>query len=1659
MQQNQVQSYVKVNRQLQFDSEYIHKHSQTPFNKNDINSQIKRDQYSNFSSIVGSSSNKNQVQLSEKQQNNEDYPQNSDQQFNYTPKVHIYNKEVILNTQNMNKFSDQNTNTMKNLIEKDPQKYQQKRSVLSEDPRNLYSQKKDQSKNEKKNNYSFQPNPFQPNIHMINNEQQENIPPLNIDIENIDNRKDKFNSTSYTYDAELAKQRSIQRQIKMQKFQMEKPLSINDLGKSQNFQVPQVMNQKRKFTDTQKNLQQEHNDKIPFHKNNQKLFQKFQQKQFRGQYANSNNNSNNNSYILENSFESDNFQQKQSSNFEQNFHKNQNINDSFNNSESSYIIPKIQKKKLDQKDIDKILDLQKEQDKNQFQLHQQNLINKSIEGSCIDNSTIEANNSSFENIQNDLLSISQSLNNSIESQYIPEKIQQKQNQSQKDNNNSQEYVEHNKGQNDNQFLQKQEQFYKKINGKYQHQKKQGLGFNNNKSLKNSNIQFVKNKNSDQNQKQNEQCEKINQQKFVQNCNSQIYNNCNEKKQENKNYIQNEKEEGEIDHQQDQMEQEQNFDDEMMEMKQYFSQNSKQFKEKQPKNSINDEDDLFDSQNKQQHKYNQYEDNEDEESDFYKNNFYEKFNKQKLTQKQKHYAEKNKENMKFYAPYQNNFVKPQRNSYNDYIKKEKTDFYGEQKQKGKNIFVPLYQEGNNSSDNSLPELSLQQQNMVYKYWEERHFNDVNFWIQKAHADLLEDSKQVVSEISSNRHFIYTLTLILRKQDKTDPIIETGTGKSKKEAKRNAFKNLAAQIIFQGYLKYGLKDRRMNKFEDACQKLAIIMNLREPIWADISSMWKYSIERKSLNHLQQYGFQRSESNNPFDIEDSTLMLDEEIKNCQHKMTKNQLDEIIVKEIKKNFFQNIRQIESINNQNSGKYNSQIVQIMPQSYLNPSHIEDKNLQSFLKDQYLARLQNSPQENQQLMPKDPAQYINQLQHQIKSEIINNMFDYLLFCEDLQFALQACELIYTKIYINIQEFKEIHAGNYFLNQRTLITQEQIEIIHKSYLNPTKLGVLQYNTLKGICEVTNQNAGILQVEFNPSESPEVIENKVFQNTGMNTYKDWKFQDEDFCLLVSFFEPSDIHPRLNEKDISQIARYLNNLSYIKDHSDAIPVLKDITEQGRTVEFALFAQIKNITKSGMNLKIQVQPNEQIWQLCKLTNLDNYKNQVQALLDCSKDIKMSHSIQKLILAPPKSNSKYIQNLAETIIEKEAKSQNLKLQVNSFLNKTQYFAILSAVRQITTVIQCPLSSGKSKILVKIVEQWLYSNGLKILIVVKDEETLEQIYTLLNSLNINAVKMCLKGIHKLGQLKTTMNKSRVGIIDKNGSSQFLANSRDFQKVIIMDAQNISEQQTLTFLNKNYKKDNVSNLAKSRGYGLSLYENLIKKGVQPIFVNPMHKENNIIGEFLSLNYYQAKLEIASEQKNTNDAEFSPFKQKIFSQNFKNLLFEKNLVFNEDKIAAVQVPGCEIKYMNSIINISEIKCVVQLVVFLLGHGILTPKDIGIVTPYLQQSKLIYRELRLQAQNNPDLFQQKYQDNNLNIEISTINDNYNTRNFIIFSSVRANKFGDLGLLSDYKILNQLLGKSKKGFILLGDLPTLNFEKSWQVFIQSQIQNNRLYQIDQFE
>lgn len=56
------------------------------------------------------------------------------------------------------------------------------------------------------------------------------------------------------------------------------------------------------------------------------------------------------------------------------------------------------------------------------------------------------------------------------------------------------------------------------------------------------------------------------------------------------------------------------------------------------------------------------------------------------------------------------------------------------------------------------------------------------------------------------FHCTLTLYFKPQDRVDPLQARGSAPSKKESKKIALKKMVQDVIYQGYLRFGFKERK-------------------------------------------------------------------------------------------------------------------------------------------------------------------------------------------------------------------------------------------------------------------------------------------------------------------------------------------------------------------------------------------------------------------------------------------------------------------------------------------------------------------------------------------------------------------------------------------------------------------------------------------------------------------------------------------------------------------------------------------------------------------------------------------------------------------------------------------------------------------------------------
>jgi len=108
--------------------------------------------------------------------------------------------------------------------------------------------------------------------------------------------------------------------------------------------------------------------------------------------------------------------------------------------------------------------------------------------------------------------------------------------------------------------------------------------------------------------------------------------------------------------------------------------------------------------------------------------------------------------------------------------------------------------------------------------------------------------------------------------------------------------------------------------------------------------------------------------------------------------------------------------------------------------------------------------------------------------------------------------------------------------------------------------------------------------------------------------------------------------------------------------------------------------------------------------------------------------------------------------------------------------------------------------------------------------------------------------------------------------------------------------------------------------------------------------------------------------------------------------------------------------------------------------TPFDgtVGIITPYTGQVIL----LKSMMAADPE-FRSLMQKNPIAIEVNSI-DAYQgrERDLIFFSTVRSNRKGNVGFLSDWRRMNVALTRAKSGLVVFGDMETLVNDHHWEAF-----------------
>lgn len=213
-------------------------------------------------------------------------------------------------------------------------------------------------------------------------------------------------------------------------------------------------------------------------------------------------------------------------------------------------------------------------------------------------------------------------------------------------------------------------------------------------------------------------------------------------------------------------------------------------------------------------------------------------------------------------------------------------------------------------------------------------------------------------------------------------------------------------------------------------------------------------------------------------------------------------------------------------------------------------------------------------------------------------------------------------------------------------------------------------------------------------------------------------------------------------------------------------------------------------------------------------------------------------------------------------------------------------------------------------------------------------------------------------------------------------------------------------------------AEERGLSLSLYSRMVDGGgVTPFLLDTQFRSHPLIAEFSCRTFYAGRLKSGVKAEDRKPPRGLPFPRV------------------DCPIGYIDVNSDEATEGESKLNPGEADVIVRMVQDVFYQRELEVTEVGVVTPYVAQVRLLKRMLRnvMPEGTDPEL-----------LEVASV-DNFQGRekDLIVFSAVRSNRTGTVGFLADWRRLNVMLTRARRGLIVIGNSRTLRADEHWSKWL----------------
>jgi len=378
-------------------------------------------------------------------------------------------------------------------------------------------------------------------------------------------------------------------------------------------------------------------------------------------------------------------------------------------------------------------------------------------------------------------------------------------------------------------------------------------------------------------------------------------------------------------------------------------------------------------------------------------------------------------------------------------------------------------------------------------------------------------------------------------------------------------------------------------------------------------------------------------------------------------------------------------------------------------------------------------------------------------------------------------------------------------------------------------------------------------------------------------------------------------------------------------------------------------------------------------------------------------------------------------------------------LNPSQRRAVVAAASNRLTLVQGPPGTGKTKVALTVLDAWVrcrVAGTDKILATSDSNIAVDNLLAGLVEMGVRAVRLGRPDNVRPELLRYCVEYT--GESDGNKQSEFQARQRairdaqvicatcigvgsesldriKFRAVLVDEATQATEASTLVSLCRSTAQavlvgdqcqlppTVVSQQQEAQRAARPLFSRLVDEGVPVHLLDTQYRMHPALSQLPSDLFYAGRI-----SDGVTSRERPP---------------PRGFAWPEASSPVAFVPmlnGSEETEGTSKINRAEARQAAALVSDLLYAGELRPSDIGLISPYAAQARLLRSMLRGEV--------------GAQVEVSSV-DGFQGREkeVIIFSCVRANNRGELGFLSDARRANVALTRGRRGMIVIGHANTL--------------------------